>query len=1263
MKRSLVRGIARCAALAALALAPVVVGGCGGASANAKSSALPLAALRSDGPGSNDAEVVGKWVLAERFAPGGDKKRALEGEKRLRDLPGKGLYASLARGITAEEEGVPKDAAAGYAAALVAAQGSDEPIAPLVGWYAANQLRGFRQSVTGLYKLHEKTLAQLVATPGHLGWRAVAEIQDWIDAETYRAATLTGKAYDEFLVQRNGCLQGLRIAGPFGRGTPPDRRRHFAAEEPRPWKARWDGDPSRGVAPHVLKSEQDACEIAATEESQNGMFYVEGFFDLDRDRDLIVAVSAAAEIFIDDVSILARDLRTFGVWQRFGAAVRLAKGRHRIVARLFDDQTTIRLLEPDGRPAAIKGSTDRESPWSMVPPKVLDDPNPLVPVLAEGAQRSPISAYVAAYLAHLEGMDDVANVLLEPYVEPEDAAAFMLESAGSLAAADPAYGQEGKHKRARAFFQRALQKDDALWYARAWLILDDAEQKGEVDAIEPLRKLADDVPQLPDVKLELAKLYGQLGWRAERTKALSELAVAFPDDARVLRGYQSALRENGSRAEADAIGVHLKELDPDSEIELDEALERHDWKAAIAELERIQKRRPDRKELAGRIAAVLLRSGDPSAAATQLEKALTKNPLDQTSRFRLADRAYAKGDLKALRVALGEALRVGGSTAELRAAIDLLEGTMDLEPYRIDGRAAIAEFEAWEKKGKSMAGVSARVLDYSALWVHPDGSSEMLEHEILKIQSQEAIGKEAEQEPPSGTVLRLRVLKKNGKILEPEPVPGKPTLTMPNLEVGDYLEIEHVTKNEGDGEMGRHYRGPTWFFREADKGYWRSEFVVIAPTNKNLLVETRGNVPAPKVSTHGIFTERRWRVDESPPLVEEPDSPPPQEFLPSVRVGWGMSLDETLTRYVDLVSEETAIDPRIKREALAVVAKVPPSDDEARARTLYRAVLERLQDGQEKDGRRAWFGKSGSRQSAFQYLARALGLKVQVVLAKSRIALPASSPMSEIETYSSLLLRLDGKTPRYLTVADKFAPFGYVPADVRGQPAVLLVDGAPKITVDGGGALDGVRFEGRADLREDGGATVELSQKYMGKLAIRMRNVFDKVPESQLFAFVESRLLASSLPGAHVRDVQFEDKNDPDRPLTLKIKADVSQFGKAAGDRVTLRPPVSMQIAQLATLAQRQTPLLLGAASHVEVDFHVVAPASFKMPGSLGGAEVKDGDRVVRVDDKVQGHEIVFSRLVDLPAGRVQPGKEYAAFVKFTQDADALLEREVALGK
>ena len=384
-----------------------------------------------------------------------------------------------------------------------------------------------------------------------------------------------------------------------------------------------------------------------------------------------------------------------------------------------------------------------------------------------------------------------------------------------------------------------------------------------------------------------------------------------------LRLDLEALDQEGPIAEADKIAARIKKLDPDSEVDLDRALARHDWKGAIAELDRLQKRRPDRKEIASRLGDVLARAGDPSAAASQLEKALAKNPLDSSARFDLADAKLARGDTRALRKALADALAVGAKANELRDAIDLLEGATYLEPWRLDGKKQIREFEAWEKKGHHMDGTAARVLDYSALWVHPDGSSDMLEHEIVRIQSQEEIGRESEQQQPTGLVLHLRVIKPDGRVLEPEPVQGKPTLTMPHLEVGDYVEIEHISPEAGDGSKGKRYHGPTWFFREADKGYWRSEFVVITPKDKKLDMETRGNVPAPQQRDVGpTFRERRWLVEDSPPAPEEPEAAPPQEYLPSVRLGWGVTLEDTVARYVDLGQDTTPLDPRVRARAL-----------------------------------------------------------------------------------------------------------------------------------------------------------------------------------------------------------------------------------------------------------------------------------------------------------------------------------------------------------
>jgi hypothetical protein len=131
----------------------------------------------------------------------------------------------------------------------------------------------------------------------------------------------------------------------------------------------------------------------------------------------------------------------------------------------------------------------------------------------------------------------------------------------------------------------------------------------------------------------------------------------------------------------------------------------------------------------------------------------------------------------------------------------------------------------------------------------------------------------------------------------------------------------------------------------------------------------------------------------------------------------------------------------------------------------------------------------------------------------------------------------------------------------------------------------------------------------------------------------------------------------------LKLKADIPALARPGGSgRLVLKELFAVDIAQIASLPTRQTPLLLATSSHVEVNFVVVTPTNMRLPASLPGGELRDGDRSVIVKDSVEGNAIRLSRVVDIPAGRVQPGADYARFIAFTQQADQLLAREIALG-
>jgi cellulose synthase operon protein C len=439
---------------------------------------------------------------------------------------------------------------------------------------------------------------------------------------------------------------------------------------------------------------------------------------------------------------------------------------------------------------------------------------------------------------------------------------------------------------------------------------------------------------------------------------------------------------------------------------------------------------------------------------------------------------------------------------------------------------------------------------------------------------------------------------------------------------------------------------------------------VVTPADRELDIETRGDVPPPQVKALGTFVQRSWRVDLSPPALLEPDSPPITEFLPSVRVGWGVSLASTLPRLVDLATDGTPLDPRLRAVALEAVGAAPSDAIDERARRLYRFTLDHVQEGKETDGRRAVTGRSGDRQSAFRYLLRLVGIDSHLAMVKDRLAMPALGGMSEIEAYDALILRVEThRGARWLTIHDKFAPYGYVPAELRGQPAVLLTDAAPRLTVDAEGAVDEIDCDGRADVRVDGSARLDLVFTFLGARAISWRSALQQVPKAQLYDFVERELIGPSFDGGHVRELSTDSADALDTPLRLHLHVEVPEFAKVTAGGLLVHPPLSPRLTQLATLPTRRTPMLRRAGWRSRVKMQVVLPDALRLPATVPQAEKHWGHAKVAVEDSVAGHALAFDRWIDLPSRRIEPGADYAAWQAFVQEADTLLARDIAVGR
>ena len=1235
-----------------LALTAACAGGRG-----AEHAQTPLAELRRVGPATTSAELAGEWLLAELISPGGDARTAVKARARLDEIGGGGMLAHLSRGLDDAIHGRMQSAPDHYLNATRAARASNDPRAPMVAWFAANRAVALRSHGKDLWPRWQSFVSDAMKEPLAMGWRARAELVEWWADEAYAGAT---RNVEQQSAREYGCVGNLRLAGPFGRGVAPDSYRRFDAERPGPWPERWE--PSRGapVAPRILRSKQEGCFLRVDEPVSAGVFYVETFIELEAPAEVIVAAQGALALFVDDAKLLDRDPRIWGVWPRFGVHTWLEAGRHRVVARLADPQTSVRVLTADGRPAKVTTSSDAAAPYSVVPPKTVSDPNLVSRQVKNGDVVDPgddLSRFLLAYLAYAEGQGDVAAVLTEPLLkESASATGLVLGASATFADKDPLFDQTSVRDLSRELHERALKKDPKLWQSELSLALWQGERAGPTEAVRRLRKLTDDYPQVSGLSFALARLYGELGWSAEYAQTAKKLAERFPDDIEALSTALSVYESQGERAKAEELAKRIKRLAPDSEVDLTRALAREDFAAATRELRRIGARHPERKDVAERLHDVLVRAGNTAETWKKLEAAINKSPHDGGARLALADARLGAGERDALRKALVDALANGAGTVALEEAIDLVEGTTELEHYRLDARKVIREYEA---SGVTLQGTAARVLDYAAIWVHDDGSSRMLEHEVVRIQSPEAIGKLAEHPKLEGVVLHARVIKRDGRVLEPEEVPGKPTITFPHLEVGDYIETEHVMTKAGDGR-GKQYVSPHWFFREENIAYSRSEFVVIVPDGKQLEIETLGNVPPPTVEKKDGTVSRRWRVDKSPAAEVEPGSPPITEFLPSVRLGWGIELTERVAALGDSLSDVAPVDPRVRRIARKIVDPVAPAETRERARRLYRWVLSNVEEGQEPDGRRVVVSKRGNRWRAFMTLCRSLGIQTEYAVAKNRLSPESVGKITSATQFVEPLVRLKTKQgDLWLTVSSKFAPFAYVPAEVRGVPAYVLAESGPKLVMTpAGGTEDAVTYEGSVELAPDGSAKLDLTQRFTGKYAMAVRSAFMQLPESQLRDLVESKLLGRALRGARLIKHEIAHLDDLDQPLLLKMRAEMAGFAQQTSGELAISPPFSPRVAQLAALPARQTPLMIGEATHQEVRLRVQLPKGAALRDVLAGSTIKDGDRSVKVADRLEGDAIVLDRVLDIPAGRVKP-EAYPAFLDLARRADAALGRDV----
>lgn len=833
------------------------------------------------------------------------------------------------------------------------------------------------------------------------------------------------------------------------------------------------------------------------------------------------------------------------------------------------------------------------------------------------------------------------------------AAISMLRAA--LASDDPTLPGRVGAGRATRELEAATTRDPAE--ASAWLLrADQAADGGRHDeAADLLARARAASPDSPEVDLAEAHLAVARGLDALADAHARRAAERFPGGCEALSlRYDLARRAEAARA-ADVLAVELAGC-PGGRARLAEHRRlRGDLDAAASLYAALAAHGPADPAPEAALAQIGMARGayrDAAARYARLEAAWPRISLYPKRR---ADALDLAGDAAGARAARERALLTDGSDLGLRRQIALAAGQDVLDDAAIDGRAAIA---AYESRARNEDAPGVYVLDAAAIEVAPDGAQIERVHTVTKVLDAEAVHRLAEVHLPAGAQpLSVRVLKPDGRVLEPESIGAKEGLSLPDVGVGDYVEVEYLSAVGPRGPALPGWATTRFYYQVAQMPLARSILEVRAPPGTAPEVDAHQMTVDPAASPR-VVIERR----NVPAHLPEPDSPATEEFLPFVQVGIGAGNDELALAFADALAYRAAVTREI--EDFAREAAGSTTGLEA-ARRVYARLTDAVKGTETSLSEPASFALArgrGNRLLVLKAALAALGIRSHIALVRTFLADPAPYrfPTPERSAYPVLVLSFPGTGLVWLDPNLRHAPFSALAPQVAGQDAVIL----PSLgrTLRHARTLENPdeprQVTGTLALGEDGRLTGTGREVYRGVTAAYLKVGLEPLGPESRRQTVESAL-ARAFRGARLESFQI-DESGAEVVLAYAFAAD--GHARTEGDRLVLPgPTVPALLGQrFVKSAARSVPLLVGAPEHVVTHVELLLPPG-RLPATSVGPIALDGPfgSFSRTERTADG-KLVVEETFRLRMQRVAP-RDYAEFARFAAVVDRAQGREIEL--
>ncbi|MDO9020829.1 MAG: tetratricopeptide repeat protein [Deltaproteobacteria bacterium] len=1212
-----------------------------------------------DSPASVDA------TLAELVAPGGSLSAATSGiDALVRARPGD-PRVRFAEGLVAAQRGDFERALVAWCAAVEAGRTSADPMAPAIAEAVAPKLVSLRGDVRDFATPFRRLIDAVATDPGRLGAAAATELVEtavrWAREAGDREAAARWTA-------ASGCVTAWTIAGPFG---PLPMLRFDEALDPDgsgPLQAAYDLGPGRGLQPTYTVRARGCAANLGRGVTLTGVLYAATDFTLPREETVSVRVESPNlfAVLVDGVPVGGIDPRRSAVGAVAEARLRLPAGSHTLrikVASTYHSPLVIATVtDLAGHAVATFSPAQRSA--APVPPRVLPvPPSPADDAFLPTAGAGAFERYVLAELAFSRRHPIAARELLRTLLG-DAATPTTLIAWGSVAQADPFVPPAQARDRARDAFERAGRGDPQAYFPALALARMASEDERGDEALTLSRDAARRFPENPEVLSDLATRLMDRNWDGEARTLLDRVRERLPAVCWPVRLQLSLAQRHGDGAAESALADEIRRCDALSDAPASVALRMRRFDAAAQEYERLLADDPEGRGLRRAQVELLRASGRREEARAAARALLAEMPEDDALRADLADLDLATGRPDEARALLNQELaRRPAELASLYRLRSFLAGREDLQPWRQDGRRVLRDFEA---SGHTYESAAVLVLDYTVRRTYPDGSALELTHNVVRVQTQEGADAFGEfQLPPGATLWRIRTLKADGRVLEPEEIAGKDSLSLPDLRPGDALEFEYVrTLPPSDAAPGG-FSSDRFYFRGFEVPYDRTEYVAVVPREMELTIDPRGPAPPLARTERGGLLEYRWLVRHSDRMTPEPRSVAAREFIPSVAAGYGATWERLVDALRSRLIEQDPADP----EAVALARRITRTarTPGQRLQQLHHWVLDNIQ--QEGSGTpfevapRMLAARAGHRTRVLCYLLKQVDVPCDIALVRQGSGDSTPSTLADDETYQSLLLRVRTEAgERWVTAADANAPTLYVPPATAGGEALLLTAGAPRSRVS---ALDiaahGRQLTVNLALSPDGSGRATVLERLRGYAATGARAAMRRLDAANRDRQFEA-YVGAMVSGATLESLTVEGTEDLEADMVFRYTFRAPGIARRDAGRLRFDGMFRAEAGRAyAELPERRFPQWNGDPVNASLSLTVRLPEGATV-GALPADASEESVGGVRWSLRWLAQPGGFSveRRVVVPTGRVAPS-DYPAFATALRALDTADTREVAI--